>query len=300
MRQTRRTLLRRVGVLSTAGTAAVAGCQSLTGESGDPTTESTATDADATATEGSAGTAENPGRSYEGRWLVDPDALGLGHYAFTTMRPSTIQEHKSDLSENLRSMLSTELGLDGVGTLGSIDAVHRVANAIQVMEGPFDRETLTAQLTGAGFEQTESNQGHDLYSGGESRGFAVSDERFVQVGVRSTDVEVDARAAITTTLDAHAGALDRYQDVNDDCARLLSALGEGDFIMGRTDEESWQSVEGAAAEGGRWRVASEQTDVATAVVYPSADATDASAVEEWASEGQPFGETAPSVATDEW
>lgn len=230
-------------------------------------------------------------------WLVSPDTLGRNHYAFSTIQPSTIMEHKSALAEEMRSNFETQMQLDGVDTVGSLDALHRIANAILVLAGPFDRYPLTSQLSEAGFEETGSHGEYTLYSSGTSQTFAVSDSRFVQASTRNTDIEVDAETAVTSTLDAYSGAGDRYQNVNDDCAQLQSALGAGDIVIGRTNK-STQSVESAVAEGARWRVEGDQTDIATTIVYPEADVADESAVQSWASEGKPFGETTPSVAAD--
>lgn len=290
MDQTRRALLRTVPLAAAGG---LAGCSVLSGdESTDdaPLENGTAT---STSTETSDASAERSPTD----WLFPPSALGRDHYGFVTLRPSSMLEYADALPEARVSNLRTEIALSGFDTVGSLDGVYQLGGGVVVYDGPFERDPLVTELTEAGFGDVGSAHGFDQYSPDEQRLVAVGEDAVLLVDLRSLQTDATSGDVAGTVLDAVSGEGDRYQDVSDDCATLLDALGDAHVFTGRTGSAQIDD-DAAVAQGARWQLGTETTTVDVATVFESADATAPDAVESWATAAGPFGATTPSVSTD--
>jgi hypothetical protein len=291
MDQTRRALLRRT--IPLAATAGLAGCSAL---SGDDSTE-TATTTETTRTETATQATVTDGETV-GQWLFPPSTIEQDDYSFLTLQPSALLEHADALPEARVRNLRNDIGLAGFDTIGSLRSIHRIAKDVTVYDGPFQRDSLVGELTDAGFSNSGTHRGFDLYSPGEKRAVAVGDSQVVLVDRRRReDVTVAASTVLKAALDAATGNGKRYRAVDEDCDALLTALGAGQVVIGQLGSTGLDT-EAALAQGGRWRVGSETTQITTAVVFENSGATDTSAVESWATTAGPYGETTPTLSTD--
>ncbi|QCD65798.1 MULTISPECIES: type IV pilin N-terminal domain-containing protein [Halomicrobium] len=285
MDQTRRALLRAVPLSVTAG---LAGCSALSGDD-EPATD--------TATDTPTPEPVLDGDSSATEWLFPPSALERDNYPFVTLHPSAMLEYADALPEARVSNLQSDIGLSGFDTIGSLDGLYQFGQGVAVYDGPFDRDPLVAELTEAGFEEIGATHGFDRYTPDDERLVAVGESDVLLVDLRGGDLSVTADSVAGAALDAVTGEGDRYQDVSDDCATLLDALGTGHVRTGRIGSTALDG-DGGVAQGARWRVDSETTAVTAATVFESADATDEDAVASWAAASGPFGETAPATASD--
>ncbi|PSP94611.1 hypothetical protein BRC91_05110 [Halobacteriales archaeon QS_4_62_28] len=294
MDQTRRALLRRT--IPLAATGGVAGCSTFS-TSSSTETSTTAGTAATTRTE-TATRATVTDSETVGQWLFAPSAIDRDDYSFLTLQPSTLLEHADALPAARVRNLRNDIGLAGFDTLGSLRSIHRIAGDVTVYDGPFERDTLVTELTDAGFSDGGTHRGFDLYSPDEKRAVAVGDGQVVLVDRRRReDVSATASAVAKSALDAATGNGESYRTVDADCDALLTALGTGHVVIGQGGSTGLDT-EAALAQGGRWRVGSETTQMKTAVVFENSGATDTDAVESWATTAGPYGETTPTLSTD--
>jgi hypothetical protein len=288
MDQTRRALLRSVPLAAAGG---LAGCSAL---SGDDSTDESSTD---TGTATSTDSGDSDGEWSPTDWLFPPSTLGRDHYSFVTIQPSAMLEYADALPEARVSNLRNDIALSGFDTVGSLDGVYQLGGGAVVYDGPFEREPLVTELEEAGFSDVGSDHGFDQYSPDDQRVVAVGERAVLLVDLRRIESDVTAEDVAGAALDAVSGDGDRYQDVSDDCAALLDALGSGEVLTGRTGSAPIDD-DAAVAQGGRWQLGTETTAVEVATVFGSADETAPDTVESWAAAAGPFGETTSSVSTD--
>ena len=301
MKQTRRALLCRTTAL--AATAGLAGCSAL---SGDDSTE-TATDGLTNSTDGStaATTATDAPTTtpiggpdgQAGRWLALPSALNRAQYSFVTLHPTAMADYADVLPDERTANFDTQVGLQGFDTVGSLRSVHQTGIGLTVYDGPFERSLLVSQLTEAGFSSDGNYREFDVYSADAKRVVAIGGRQVAQVDLRRFQTSVTAGGVMQAAIDAYTGAEPRYGTGDSVAGALLGALGPGHVV---TCQPSTTAIDDDAAlgQGGRWSIGSDTTSVAVAMVFESTSATDAGAVESWASVNGLFGDATPTVSAD--
>lgn len=300
MDQTRRALLRTTALAAAAGLAGCNGDGDSTDTATDgPATGETATSGTRTTTEtvtDTATPADDLGVTV-GQWFPPPSVAEQDDYAFVTLHPKLMAEYGDALPDARTANLDTDIALAGFDAVRSLRGLHQTGIGLTVYDGPFDRAALESQLTEAGFSSDGSYQGFDVFSADARRVVGIGDRRVATVDLRRMQVSVDAGTVLQAAIDADGGAGERYRSTDDDVAALLSALGTGHVINCQPDSTALAD-DAAVGQGGRWRLGSDVTSVAVAMVFESADATDPETVASWADAAGPFGEAPASVSTD--
>jgi hypothetical protein len=137
-----------------------------------------------------------------------------------------------------------------------------------VVLGDFDEYPAALESEGAGV--TETYHGYDIYDGAVAVGDGVI--------VFPVNREAGDLTGLKTTIDAKRGAADRYAAVDDDCRRLVAALGDAALLFGRPHPGT-SGIDGVAAYGGAWTVDGERTTLDAPLVFDTRDAADVDAVE---------------------
>jgi len=299
MDQTRRALLRTAAL---AGVGGLAGCSALSGDDTNETTTGTASNGSGPANGTGSDTGTDASTSASGvrstgQWFPAPSVAERDGYAFVTLRPAAMAEFGDALPDARTANFETEIGLDGFETVGTLRSIHQTGIGLTVFDGPFDRSPLVEQLTGANFSDDGRYQGFQVYTADAQRAVGVGDEQVAQVDLRPLQVSVDSGSVLQGAIDAYTGDGDRYEAVDGDVSTVLSTL-EGGHVINYQPGSTALQTDDAVAQGGRWRIGSDTTAIATAIAFESEGATDAATVESWATAAGPFGEVAPSVSTD--
>lgn len=273
-------MLRRVG--AAAGGVALAGCLSEGSDDG----------ADGTGDGAPDESSEQIPTATLPNWLPAPSVLDTDGYRFSSLAPRRIATRSEQLGDGATNLLEESLPVPEVGSLANADAAHQLFGRVVVLEASFDRDAVESQLSNR-VPGSGSHRGFSIFGTDAPPAFAVGDEAILLARAAGSGDDADKRPLLSTVIDARTGNADRYPDTNGDCATLLSALGPGHVIYGRTHEPG-RSFEGALAEGGATLLSPDQTRVRFATVFESGTANP-DAVGAWVSGSPSFHGASPSV-----
>ncbi|WP_436923028.1 hypothetical protein [Halosimplex amylolyticum] len=315
MTSPRRTFLKRATGALLAGS--LAGClddgsgteTDPTGGSGDrtdaatdsPTATATSTDAPtATATDTetptdtpTATTGGSLGNADYAAWLPAPDALDRDHYTFASLATGALVDLKANLGDGAVSEFERDARVPGVGEFADASAVHVVGDSALVFETDVATDDAAAGFEERGLAEAGARHDFTLYTG-ETGAAAVREDALVSaVGTRDADA---ARSTVEAVVDAEAGEADRYADVSSACDLLTDALGRGHLLRGRTHAPG-RTFDGVVGDGLVFSVGSEETRVATPVVFREGQASEGPVVE-WASDADVFYGRKPGTSVD--
>ncbi|MFC7196282.1 hypothetical protein ACFQL4_19355 [Halosimplex aquaticum] len=167
-----------------------------------------------------------------------------------------------------------------------------VANRAMVFETDVAVEDAAAGFEERGLSEAETRHGFTLYTGS---GAAALREDALVSAMGQQDAGA-AKATVKAIVDAKAGEADRYADVSSACARLTDALGTGHLIRGRTHAPG-ETFDGAVGGGVAFSVGTQETRVATPVVFREGQANEGPVVE-WASGADAFYGQKPGTTVD--
>lgn len=222
-------------------------------------------------------------------WLPAPAAMGTDHYEFTAADPAEIFEHESAVEGSaFGGLTGATRQLEGI-TLSALSGLYLIGGGI-VLTGDIDAEAFRSFLRANGYTEGRTYNGFSFYTGGPGGTAAVSSSTAVRTG--SLD---DAAENVEAIIDAQRRAADRYVDTNADCGTLLSQLGSGAVVGGRTHDEA-PFLDGVVADGFRWRLDGSSASFRGALVFESQSVVDTAAVETFVSEQTLFDPlSSPSV-----
>jgi hypothetical protein len=225
-------------------------------------------------------------------WLPAPAAMGTDHYEFTAANPGAIFEHESAVEGSaFGGLTGATRQLEGI-TLSDLSGLYLIGGGM-VLTGDIDADAFQSFLSANGYAEGETYHGYTFYTGGPGGTAAVSSDTAIRAGTLG-----DAEGKIEAIIDAKQGMADRYADANPDCRTLLSRLGSGAVVGGRTHDEA-SFLDGAVADGFRWRLNGSSAAFTGVFVFESRSAVDTAAVESLVAEHTVFDPLAsPSVTSD--
>ncbi len=200
-------------------------------------------------------------------WLPAPAAFGRDHYQFRAATVATLRDHRSAVEgtrfESLLSAAGQYLSIDASDVTSMIDA-----QLAWVVLGDFGEYASALESEGAAV--TETYHGYDIYDGAVAVGDgAIAFPRNREAGDLS---------GLKAAIDAKRGTADRYVEVDDDCRRLVAALGDAALLFGRPHPGT-SGIDGVVAYGGAWTVEGKRTTLAAPLVFENRDVVAVDAVE---------------------
>lgn len=266
----RSTLLSAGRVVAAAGAAGLAGCH------GDGSRTLTPTEA------------EFDPPAYTD-WLAAPGAHGLDSYVHLDHDLDAVRRVQDALDEEryerFRTRFDRRFGFLGL-TFGDVGRwLELVEPFLAVLWPAGDPATVEGELSE--YEETGSREGFALYEHpGDGRVVGVGSETLV-VGLNPEASSVDPATAVRATVDARAGAVDRYVEVDLAFRTLTAQLETGTFSFGNpapAESGGEERPEGLEAMGSRIRVDIDDAHVAAAGVFEDGGAASSPALRRAVSE----------------
>ncbi|WP_424016851.1 hypothetical protein ACOZ4N_13305 [Halorientalis pallida] len=202
-------------------------------------------------------------------WLPAPDALNGQRYPITVIDVAAARDHAAVI-EGTRFDGLTSSGVQYPGI--EPDAFTRMVGVgqVQVLTGDFESDTFAGLLDDRALTEAGTAGDYTLYDGGAGAAALTTD---VAVVTRNGSL-ADVRAV----LDAKRGAADRFTAVDDDCRRLVTALGDATLVFG-LPHPGPSGIDGVVAYGGAFTVAGERTTLDAPLVFENRGAAAVDAVE---------------------
>ena len=202
-------------------------------------------------------------------WLPAPDALNGRRYQFTVIDVAAARDHAADI-EGTRFDGLTSSGVQYPGI--EPDAFTRAVGVgqVQVLTGDFGPDMFAGLLDDRALTEAGTAGEYTLYDGGAGAAALTTD---VAVVTRNGSL-ADVRAV----LDAGRGETDRFTAVDDDCRRLVAALGDATLAFGRPHPGP-SGIDGVVAYGGAFTVAGERTTLDAPLVFETREAVAVETVE---------------------
>ncbi|WP_415378771.1 hypothetical protein [Halosimplex sp. TS25] len=247
----------------------------------------TATDAPTATPDGSLGNADYAS------WLPAPDAFASSHYPFVSIATGALVDLKASLGDGAVSEFERGVRVPGVDSYADASAVHVVADRAMVFETDVATDDAAAELEEIGLSEADARHGFTLYAGDSGAAAAREDALVSALGLQDADT---ARSTVEAVVDAEADEQTRYAEASAACDLLTDALGTGHLIRGRTHEPG-ETFDGAVGGGVAFSVGTEETRVATPVVFREGQASRGPVVE-WASDADAFYGRKPDTSVD--
>jgi hypothetical protein len=182
------------------------------------------------------------------RWLPAPsavDGLDAAHYASLFRRPGELDYPAPVRFTTPRKRLLAELDHFGVGYANYDGLLHTDLGT--VVAADFDRDAVAETLTRSGYAPAGADGDYDLFARDDvPRRAAVGDGTVVWSSAR-----VHASPHVEALIDARAGRIDRYHEVDAGVERLTDVVGESRMVeyLPPSDARDWKKCEGFRFDG---------------------------------------------------
>lgn len=214
------------------------------------------------------------GTHYE-QWLPEPDEVGAGdHYPFSYVNYERIRHNEDALDEDVFEDYEEQAEIDELDLdIEDIDETVSLGfSSAAVILGRFGKADVADELEDNDFEDVDEVGDYTIYERELIRG-AVALTSDVVIHGRDSDT-------VEAFIDTEQGEEDRYVEDNDDFDELVSHLGTGTEVSGRSHEEVEETAtdlgnfEGTVASGRTETVDGEITEVKEVTLFDDGDDID--------------------------
>lgn len=218
--------------------------------------------------------------------MVAGDGPQSAGYWFESFAPEAVVGLADSLGDGAADTFDGTAAVPGIDTWADTTAYHDYAGVAFAVETPTDRSTIEVACRSEGFDEAGTHRDYTVFTG---------DRHFVAVGdagvamthdVVADGVNDDGRSYVEAVVDARTGHADRCTGADQNCDRLIDALGRGHVLNALTDAAG-HSFDGAVAAGVVYDLGPAESTVCAPVVFRDGE-TDEAGVADWASVALPF------------